>query len=92
MARTDPRDAMIELLMKQNADLLDRFQELVGQVHTYQVDAAKQAGEAQLGKRWHVSEDEEDLYFQREMGEITEAELKERLAALNFDNTDISQA
>lgn len=89
MARNDPRDAMIEYLMQQNADLLDRLQELIGQIHVHQV-TSREPNVPQEPIRWHENEDEEDLRFAHDAGLIDEQELKDRLQALGFENTELS--
>lgn len=81
----DHRDKMIEALMKQNADLLDRLQETIGQIHYHQVQQAAAAQES-----LHVSEEEEDLRFAHAEGLLDEQALKDALQDLHFQNSEIT--
>ena len=55
--RPDPRDEIIRDQRKQIADLLDRLQEMVGTVHTYQV-AFHSQGLADQPKPFSISAEE----------------------------------
>lgn len=90
----DPRDAVIELLSKQNADLLDRLQEMIGQIHYHQVEANKaklEVAERPQDFKLYTSEEEDDAVFlaTREDGSIDESVLAKLLADANFANTTI---
>ena len=93
--KSDPRDEMIAWLMQQNADLMDRLQETIGQIHIHQATAAQTKLNAELsqapGFRWDVSEDEEDAteLARREDGSIDELRLADLLAQAQFENTEI---
>ena len=80
----DIRDEIIRQQAAQIADLLDRLQETIGQIHYHQVQQSIAANE-----RMHVSEEEEDLRFQHAEGLLDEKALRDALAELDFANTDI---
>lgn len=84
----DPRDLVIEHLLKQNADLLDRLQETIGQIHLHQVQRA-QIPQGPGPRKLHVSEEEDELNWQHGEGLIDSQELKDALDQLDFDNTEI---
>lgn len=83
--KPDIRDEIINDQRKQIADLLDRLQETIGQIHYHQVTAAVEARAQAL----HVSEEEEDLQFAHREGLLDEQALKDALAELRFQNTDL---
>lgn len=85
--RTDIRDEIIREQRAQIADLLDRLQETIGQIHYHQVQRATAEAES---VRMHVSEEEEDIRFAHAEGLLDEATLKDKLAELQFVNTDIT--
>lgn len=90
----DPRDAVIEHLLKQNADLLDRLQEMIGQIHVHQVAAHQQKADYDRPHKLYTSEDEDDAMAlaTRDDGSVDEAYLAELLAQANFDNTSVEIA
>ena len=75
--------------MKQNADLLDRLQELIGQIHIHQIQHNVQPAQPESRAPSFVSEDEDDLMFAYRHGDIDRRELEERLQELGFDNASI---
>lgn len=96
--RNDPRDQIIVDQRQQIADLLDRLQELVGSVHMHQVAIHAQntrqidAGPIDrglAGESGFMSEEEADLRWQADHGELTNDALKEALTQLGFENAEI---
>lgn len=87
----DPRDTVIEQLMKQNADLLDRLQELIGQIHLHQVTraTAEAPAFAPQPRPGSTFEDEHDVRYAYDTGQITEAEMEQELRGLGFMGTEV---
>lgn len=85
----DPRDLVIEHQAQMISDLMDRLQELIGQIHYHQVQKNTQPATEAPVKRMHVSEDEDDVMYEYRTGQIDKRELEERLAELGFDNTTL---
>lgn len=75
--------------MKQNADLLDRLQELIGQIHIHQVQANTPQPFTGPEPRMHIDEEEDDVMYQYRTGIIDKRELEEKLTELGFDNTSV---
>lgn len=81
--------------MKQNADLMDRLQELVGSVHVHQAHIAAQKNQIRptdfiTGREsTYMSEEEADLRYQHEHGYIDDGALKDALKQLGFENTEL---
>lgn len=86
----DPRDLVIEHQAQMISDLMDRLQELIGQIHYHQVQRnTAPAVEEPPVKRLHIDEDEDDALFAYRTGQIDKRELEERLADLGFENTTL---
>jgi len=85
-SKPDIRDEIIRQQSAQIADLLDRLQELIGQIHHHQIQQAVADAEH---ARLHVSEEEEDIRFAHAEGLLDEQGLKDALRQLEFANTDI---
>jgi hypothetical protein len=98
MFRKDPRDQIIADQRAQISDLLDRLQELVGSVHMHQVaihtahNPGVDAGPIDRGiaaESGYMSEDEADLRYQAEIGQIEESALQDALKQFGFENAEI---
>jgi len=85
--RPDPRDEIIASLLKQNADLLDRLQEMIGQIHLHQVEKAQ--ADADYMRKLHVTEEEDDLRFAGREGIVGKDDLERMLQELQFENADL---
>ena len=89
----DPRDkvievleARIEALERQNADLMDRLQEMIGQIHLHQVDkAVAEMIDANQQRAFQTDEDL-DAHWAAAQGLSTEAELQERLRQIDLEH------
>lgn len=91
--KVDPRDkvievleARIEALERQNADLMDRLQEMIGQIHLHQVDKAVAEMIDASQQRAYQTDEELDAHWQAAQGLATEAELQERLKQIDAEN------
>lgn len=82
----DYRDELIRAQQQMIADLMDRLQEMIGQVHYHQVQRAE-AETQRLSN--HVSEEEDDLRFAEANGFIDKQELEARLRELEFHNPNV---
>lgn len=87
-SKPDPRDLVIEHQAQMISDLMDRLQELIGQIHYHQVQKNTQPAEPPV-RKLHVDEDEDDLTYAYRTGQIDKRELEERLAELGFENTTL---
>lgn len=77
--------------MKQNADLLDRLQELIGQIHLHQVTraTAEVAAPAPQPSPGSIFEDEHDVRYAYDTGQINEVEMEAELRNLGFMGTEV---
>lgn len=89
--RADIRDEIIRQQAGQIADLLDRLQELIGQVHLHQVQRAEVETQV-AARRLHVSEDEDDINYRLEAGEIDAEEAERLIGQIGFENTELHLA
>ena len=93
LRRSDPRDkviavleARIESLERQNADLMDRLQEMIGQIHVHQVDKAVAQMIDASQERAYQTDEELDAHWAAAQGLSSQAELDERLRQIDLEH------
>lgn len=89
----DPRDKVIEALtaqleaqQRQIADLMDRLQEMIGQIHMHQVDKAVAEMIDASQQRAFQTDEDLDAQWQAAQGLSTQAELDERLRQIDLEH------
>lgn len=77
---------MIDRQAKQIADLMDRLQEMIGQIHMHQVDKAVAEMIDASQQRAFQTDEDLDAHWQAAQGLSTEAELQERLRQIDLEH------